>query len=532
MIKTTHKLLLLLALLTMTAPSFAAPEAEYGKLSKAWTLRADGSQEYRRSMELTLFTHTAMNSTYGESFIVYNPDYQELKIHSSYTRQKDGTIIRTPDNAFVEVLPRFATDAPAYNQLKEMVVVHTGLELGATIYLDYSILTKPGYYPALDINEKVQETSPVKEYQLSISVPEGKPFASQLYGGKAKASEAIQGGMKETRWTLRNVPASSREPFQPQNLDGVPRLVASSYASIKEALSTLDKRFKASVNYESKTFGQYLTENIANDEEKAKALQAHVASNMGYSPIPLEHSGYSLRDIDASLRSAYGTLAEKTQLLNVLLNAAGIRSEVVAVYPGNLDTEACGLSVIKSLAVKANIAGKDRYLSATNLAPSDLTKRGALDKVFTLDGSSVTIQPEPALIKENKAVAVSNEQATGGFAICTLPAIASGVDSWGMATLNSKRSSLFEIPSLLKEEIVYTVTPAEGMRLQTPTQEQVTSNAFGKVSRTITPKGNTIEVVRTIELNQQQFSPAEYAEVRRLINEWINPDNRILLFAN
>ena len=117
MIKITYKLILLLSLLAMTVTSFAASEAEYGKVSKAWTLHADGSQEYRSSMELTLFTHTAMNSTYGESFIVYNPDFQTLKIHSSYTRQKDGTIVKTPDNAFVEVLPRFAADAPAYNQL-------------------------------------------------------------------------------------------------------------------------------------------------------------------------------------------------------------------------------------------------------------------------------------------------------------------------------------------------------------------------------------------------------------------------------
>ena len=57
-----------------------------------------------------------------------------------------------------------------------MVVVHTGLELGATIYLDYSIITKPGYYPALDINERLQETSPVKECKVSISVPEGTPW--------------------------------------------------------------------------------------------------------------------------------------------------------------------------------------------------------------------------------------------------------------------------------------------------------------------------------------------------------------------
>ena len=68
MIKITYKLILLLSLLAMTVTSFAASEAEYGKVSKAWTLHADGSQEYRSSMELTLFTHTAMNSTYGEEF--------------------------------------------------------------------------------------------------------------------------------------------------------------------------------------------------------------------------------------------------------------------------------------------------------------------------------------------------------------------------------------------------------------------------------------------------------------------------------
>ena len=122
-----HKLALLLCLLAITASAFAGSEAEYKKLSKAYTLNADGSQEFRYNMELTLFTHTAMNGTYGESFIVYNPQYQELKINSSYTKQKDGNIVKTPDNAFVEVLPRTAADAPAYNHLKEMVVVHTVL---------------------------------------------------------------------------------------------------------------------------------------------------------------------------------------------------------------------------------------------------------------------------------------------------------------------------------------------------------------------------------------------------------------------
>ena len=65
---------------------------------------------------------------------------------------------------FVESTSRTAADAPAYNHLKEMVVVHTGLELGATIYLDYTLTSKPGYLPELDIYNELLQTSPVKEY--------------------------------------------------------------------------------------------------------------------------------------------------------------------------------------------------------------------------------------------------------------------------------------------------------------------------------------------------------------------------------
>lgn len=97
--------LLLLCLFALTLP-VTAREAEFKKIKESWTLQADGTQVYRQSKVLTLYTHTVMNRTYGESFITYDPRYQTLQIHESYTRQKDGNIIKTPANALVEVLPR------------------------------------------------------------------------------------------------------------------------------------------------------------------------------------------------------------------------------------------------------------------------------------------------------------------------------------------------------------------------------------------------------------------------------------------
>lgn len=523
-------LLVCLAIWAFSSAS-AASEAEFGKLSKAWTLHADGSQEFRCQKELTLFTHTAMNGTYGETFIVYNPACQELKIHSSYTRQKDGTIVKTPDNAFVEVLPREAADAPAYNQLKEMVVVHTGLELGATIYLDYSILTQPGYAPELDIDDRLQETSPVKTYTATVSVPAGKPLAWDVSGAKAQPTESVRDGMKEWVWTLRNVPALSREAYTPKNGNHTVRLAVSTYPSPAGALSVLDKRFKDSKAYECKTFAPYLTEQAKNEKEKMQILQKHVVEQMGNSSVSLDHAGYTVRDADVVLRSAYGTAAEKAQLLCVLLNAAGVNAEVVASYPALLKPEAMGLKAIKELAVKTICDGQEMYLSPVSLHDPAFVARGDLDRVYTLDGKEIGVAAQPVQVQEEKEVAVDASRAVGGYVVCTLPASSQGVNAWYMSALNTQRQTLMEIPSLIRQTVTYTVAPADGLKLKTTAASTRVAKPCGQVTQTVQPKGDKIEVVRTIELNRLQFTPAEYPGLRVLLNEWNDPNQRVLLFS-
>lgn len=524
---------LLFCLLFTSISAFAASEAEYKKVGKTYKLNSDGSQEYRYAMELTLYTHTAMNGTYGESFILYNPQYQELQIHSSYTVQKDGSIVETPPNAFVEVLPRFAADAPAYNNLKEMVVVHTGLELGATIYLDYSIISRPGFYPALDIDELLSATSPIKEYSLTIIVPHNTTLTYHLYDSSAKAIETktSSNGQKTVNWTLHNVPASSREAFLPENNDGTPRLIATTYTSQPEALGYMKQCFNNSMNYESKAFAQYITENATNDKEKIEITQRHVVENIDLCPIPLDYTGFTIRNADDVLCSAYGTATEKTQLLCSMLNAAGIESEIVAFYPANMDANIAGIRSIKKFMVKATSNGKDLYLSAFNMEPINVKARGILDNIFTLDGKQIQVNTQPLIIKENKEINIDASMAKGGFIIYTLPVLSKGIDTWNISSLPSRRAGLFEIPSLLQEEITYTINKVEGLTLKTPVGQTMVSKPYGKVTQTITSKDSTIEVIRTIELNKQQFTPAEYSDLRVLLNEWTDPNNRLLLFS-
>ncbi|MGN1235805.1 MAG: DUF3857 domain-containing protein, partial [Bacteroidaceae bacterium] len=62
-------------------------EAVYNYFNKTFTRNNDGSTDVNVSFSLTLFTHTAMNSTYGQTYVIYNPDHQSVTINDAYTIQ-------------------------------------------------------------------------------------------------------------------------------------------------------------------------------------------------------------------------------------------------------------------------------------------------------------------------------------------------------------------------------------------------------------------------------------------------------------
>ena len=562
MIRNKHKFAFLLCMLLMTTTVFGASEAEYKKLAKTWTLNADGSQKFRYKMELTLFTHTAMNGTYGESFIVYNPQYQELKINSSYTKQKDGTIIKTPDNAFVEVLPRNAADAPAYNHLKEMVVVHTGLELGATIYLDYTVTSKPGYLPEVDIFEELLQSSPVKEYTLTIVTPEVKELAYTLTNNPAKASVKRSGGTCTTSWTLRNLPASSRAPFVYVKNGDVPFLAATTYASEGEALATLLKQFNPSGDPQLTTLAESLTEGEKKDEDKLEAILEYTTNHIANNGLTLDQTGYRLRPADAVISTAYGTEVEKANLLAGLLDGAGFKAEPMATYQAYAD-KGLALKAVDQLFVSCMVNG-ELYLFSTSSTHRPQTVNFDRTPLFSLQtGKPVAIAvPQDYQIKSDIAVrfkdgkvTTSTKESVGkelmpyfttgnseneqtaplkvenGYATISLPDAEYGFSHLPYGYLNSQRKENLLIPRPVNEVYTYTIECPENMELRTPETDKTIRNAAGSLTISVKKNGRTATVTRSLELNKQLYTPAEYKELRQLLTEWSDVNGKTLLFS-
>ena len=536
--KTIHLYIGVLALLlSMTLTAQAAPEARFGKLSKTYTLHADGSQELRVQKELTLYTHAAMNSLYGETFIVYDPQYQQLEIHDSYTRQKDGTIVRTPDNAFVEVLPSAATNAPAYNGLKEMVVVHTGLELGATICLDYSIKSQAGYLPELDICCPIKELSPIDEFTFRIEVPEGKTLHYELLNASARPAEANKDGMKSITWKLKNVePRPYSYPSLRSSLGLVqqaasgmmPVLVASTWTNYADALKSLTRQF---VPGDRTVIEAKLTELKQAAQKDSTDLRTAIAAYMdrlyrsNQCKVSLGEAGYRLRPASEIIRSAYGTQAELVNLDVTLQKAAGLEAEVAvcALRPSVADN--CGLESIVSVVAKSDATPKGVALQGTEEArlQSYMTVTDLQAQPLELPFRSIQGTQQDVL----EVKADNSQSLPDGWQVVSLKPTSVALPLYAYAVNTTIRENILLPQTVTMTSKTQVKLPAGASWI--PKADKELTNKCGKVSFTYCSDADGVTVTRSISITQQLLTPQIYRDFYALMAEWRNTNNHTLL---
>ena len=526
-------------LLLAVLPAKAASEAEFRKLSKTYTLRADGSQEVRVQKELTLFTHAAMNSLYGETFIVYDPDFQKLEIHESYTRQKDGNVIKTPANALVEVLPSAAANAPAYNRLKEMVVVHTGLELGATIVLDYSIVSKAGYLPELDVCCPVKELSPIKEYTFRLNVPAGKAVHYELLNASAKPAITQGSGMKTFTWTLKDVkprpyayPSARGAMGQVQAVSSgmMTVFIASTWPRYDEALKSLKAQFQPGSHSIIEAKVAELTRGIeGNPQAIRNAIAGYMTElyQLGRCGVSLQEAGYRLRPASEVIRSAYGTQAELVNLDVTLQQAAGLEAEVAvcALRPSTKDNQ--GLSTLVSVVAQSKLMPEKVALTGTEeaclqsfLTVTDL--EGKSLKLADYLGAKKSQQTDTLKVDETKM-----QQPAEGWGIVTLSDPTPARTLYAYAANTTIPENIF-LPNTVDYTLETVVCLPEGMKMA-PRADKELSNACGKVSFSYQPTKEGVKVTRSLRISRQLQTPSNYKELYALLSEWRDSNNHTLV---
>jgi len=346
---------------------------------------------FRYIKKLQLLTYRSFNSLYGESTVIYNPAGQVLKINDVYTIMADGKKVISQKNALNEVLPGMSVNAPAYNNLREMVITHTGTERNAVLNLDYEIHSKKGFYPALMGNEVLAETEPVKELTVKVKIPNSYKLYYKIINSDQIPVIMNDGQFITYTWMSRDIPAISMEEFQSPNNENYPRLIFSTENDRADLYSGFQKQpaFAYICDNEMK---KDIKEIMTTSKEKTDILlklQEKVVNEFKLWPVPLKYTGFSCRTTAETWHSNGGTQIEKAILLVSLLNEAGITACPVGVIRNSVFDEKIGsLLDFEEFIVKADLPEKGPvYLSVNTLNQQDL-KYNYPDRVFVEFDSS------------------------------------------------------------------------------------------------------------------------------------------------
>ncbi|MDO9511344.1 MAG: DUF3857 domain-containing protein [Bacteroidales bacterium] len=354
-----------------------ATDATFISVLKEYTLNADGSSVFRNHHRLKLNTHRAFHNLFGESFIVYNPDFQSLKVNKSLTTMADGKKVPSPSNAYNEVLPSFAAGSPYHAQLKEMVVTHTALEVGAEIELDYSIITKAGALPFLMGNELGSLAANAQEYTVVVRVPKGTVLNHRMLNLRLGPEITTEKDMDVYTWKFGKQPALSHDNFLPAETDYLPFLTFTTAPSLQAATEWFTSQPSFNQLAVSQDMAMVVKTALAfekDDLSRVLKLRNMVVNDVALLRVPLKYDGFKARNIEDVWNSNSGTQLEKSLLLCALLRSAGYKAQMIARIPSKLYTRELGnLLDIDGFILRVSLPESgDIWISATNSSSNDL----------------------------------------------------------------------------------------------------------------------------------------------------------------
>ncbi len=389
----TLRILILLAFLTSINHGIFSQhentDAVYLKLVKEYILHEDGSYDFHYHKEVKLLTYFSFHRLYGETFIVYNPEFQQLKINDCYTIMADGKKVVAPENAFNEVLPGFARDAAAYNHLREMVVTHTGLEKNAVVTLDYTIHSSGSFLPNLMGNEQIGEDVPVNEMMIIVRIPSSVRLNYKMQNNRTAPEIFELGGQTSYTWSLMNLKALPKDGYIVT--EQMPRLLFSTAKDLTWAFFSFVNQpaFKKMISPEMSKKAEALMKEKTDEIDLILALQDLVIDQVKLVDIPPVYTGFRVRTPAETWKSANATVLEKAILLSELLIQANINAEPVATIPANqFDLTHGNLMSFDNYLVQVNPKKYGRiYLSVNQKNEQNLIYNLKDYTVLVLDGT-------------------------------------------------------------------------------------------------------------------------------------------------
>ena len=475
-----------MAILIGTAATAQQPDAIYKLLRYEWTINADGSSDYHYRHEVQILRNRALvaYADKGETFVVYNPDLEELTVNEVYTIQKDGTRVNMPQNAFVYQLPSECADCGRFNHLRELAMVHTGMELGCTIVVDYTIHRR---YNFLHESIPLKRDCPVEKLEVVVNYNNDINVLYNITGNQYLPESATRNESVNTdnmdrilRYTFSNMPQAPREPYMPADI--IPTLHLFN-GTPQFTVADEGKDFAAAEDI----VGKMTDKGTA--KETITKIRNHVVDNIHLNDIAPNHLGYAVAAPSTTWQTGCGTAADKAALLTAILLHEGYQAHVTGD-----NNDLVGV-LIDTLEYRYDVRSK---------APAQLYGE-AHDEVST--GNFTTA-----------ADAELDTLADGFFSLRF-------ADIPGEPTVNARSLALDRTTPLQGSACDLTSTESytlpKGVKLVGGSvSDKLSFDGIGTMQVSVKQSGKTLKVERKLKLEKSVVPVEDYANYRKLLAAW------------
>ena len=254
------------------------------------------------------------------------PGNEEVRVLSASVHRADGTTLdaRTGRTGGRGV---FVVDLPPLEVGDVVDVEWRRDDLAPTIFGDYL---------GVDVPLRSDSRLPVVESTVVLLEPEGVALTTHMTAapdGVEMAREDLDGGRRETRWTLRDVEPRRNEHLEPPSAELEPRVQASTYASwesfgewwwnlISEEIDTSEEmRIKVAE----------LTESASTPLERLRAIYDFVVTDVRYNAWEFGVHGYQPYSAPVIFSRRFGDCKDKAILMKTMLAEVGIEAWPVII---------------------------------------------------------------------------------------------------------------------------------------------------------------------------------------------------------
>ncbi|MEW5702125.1 MAG: DUF3857 domain-containing protein [Candidatus Zixiibacteriota bacterium] len=299
--------------------------------------------------------------TYGDNRVSYDAQRCSLQVVTVRT-WRDGQWWETGPSGKVETLPFALREAYDYTNMREMMLLHNGIEAPCVLELAYVIEDKVPFRGGADGIWSFARPEPAVESWFSFGVPPGaKPHFAASEGVPESGRESdTQYSVDVYTWKMSNV-RPLRHPQAANAIQFAPHVLWSTWSDWESFGRHLDSVLRSAMSTDDPIVGTLdsLLRPAATDFERAEIVARFIRDKTRYISYPEMFWWLVPRSATRTYATAYGHRLDRAILAAALFGRAGLQAQPVFLGRGYGAMEATIPSLAEMSGVGVRVVGEN-----------------------------------------------------------------------------------------------------------------------------------------------------------------------------